>query len=80
MGSTTISKKSYLISTDLGLVRNDITVVEGYDVEDIVRDKATSQARAIALLNLGKSINPNMPTTSRTVSSTWLNNTEELAQ
>ena len=79
MASTVISKESVIVSTDLGFVTVDQTVVTGYDVEDIVRDKALSQARAISMLMLGKTIDPTLPTTGRTVGSLWVNNEEELA-
>jgi len=79
MGSTVVDKNSYIVSTDLGLMRNDVTKVKGYDIEDIIRDRAISQARAIVLLNLGKNIDPTKPTAPRTISTKWLNNDEELA-
>lgn len=78
MGSTVVSKKAYLFSTDIGFARTEISEVVGYDVEDIVKDKAISQARAIQFLNLGKSIDPTKPIAARTIPSVWLNNEESL--
>lgn len=78
MGSTTISRSSYLVSTDVGLMRGDIITVVGYDIEDIIKDKAVSQGRAVMLMNLGKRIDPTKPLAARSVSSAWLNNEEEL--
>jgi len=78
MGSTVVNTKSYFFSTDVGFVRTDITTVTGYDIEDIVHDKAISQARAIAFMNLGKSIDPTKPLAARSMPSIWLNNEESL--
>jgi len=78
MGSTVVSTSSYFFSTDIGFVRTDISKVSGYDIEDIIRDKATSQARAIHLLNQGKIIDPTRPLAARSIASSWLNNEEEL--
>lgn len=79
MGSRTVSTESYFFSTDIGFVRNDVITVTGYDIEDIISDKAISQARAISLLSLGKRIDPTKPLAARSIKSTWLNNDEELA-
>jgi hypothetical protein len=78
MGSTVIDSKSYFFSTSVGFVRTDITTVTGYDIEDIVHDKAISQARAIAFMNIGKSIDPTKPLAARSMPSIWLNNEESL--
>jgi len=72
------SESSYLVSTDIGFMRVRMMEVSGYDVEDIVHDKALSLCRAVQLLLIGKMVDPTMPTTSRTISSIWLNNKEEL--
>lgn len=76
--SQTVSQSSYLVSSDIGLVQVKLRTVVGYDVEDIVQDKAFSQARAVQMLNLGKQIDQSKPTAERTIPSLWLNNTEEL--
>ena len=76
--STVKSEASYLVSMDIGLMRVSVQQVESYDVEDIVRDKAISQARAVQAINLGKQIDPTNPKGSRTLDSVWLNNEEEL--
>lgn len=78
MGSTVVSTSSYLFSTDIGFARTNVTEVVGYDIEDIVKDKALSQARAIQFLTQGKTIDPTKPTAARTIPSVWLNNDEEL--
>lgn len=78
MASKLISEKSYIVSTDMGIFQTTLSTVESYDVEDIVRDRAVSQARAVQLLYLGKQISPLMPVTPRSIASSWLNNEEEL--
>lgn len=79
MGSTVVKSNSYLVSSDLGILQVTLSTVKGYDVEDVVHDKAISQARAVQMLYLGKRISPLMPTVDRTVTSVYLNNIEELA-
>lgn len=78
MASITVGEKSHIVSTDLGFFTVKIKTVTGYDMEDVVHDKAVSQARAVQLLMLGKKIDPTKPVASRTISSIWLNNEEEL--
>jgi len=76
--STVLDEASYLVSADLGLIQVKLKNVQGYDVEDIVADKAISQARAVQFLNLGKRVDQSKPTSPRTISSIFLNNEEEL--
>lgn len=78
MAGVELSAVSYLFSTDIGICQTRVATIQGYDVEDIVRNRAISQARAIQLASLGKRIYPQMPTTPRTIKSVWLNNDEEL--
>ena len=79
MGSKLVSETSCLTSTDIGIMLVKIQAVTGYDVEDIIRDRAVSQARAVQFVQIGKIINPNAPSTERTLSSVWLNNEEVLS-
>lgn len=78
MGSKLEEESSFLVSTDVGIVQAKIQSVTGYDVDDIVRDKAQSLCRAIQMLVAGKMVDPTAPVGARTVSSVWLNNEEEL--
>lgn len=78
MVSKLSEEQSYLVSTDVGIMQVKIQGVTGYDVEDIVRDKARSYARSVQMLSIGKMIDPTSPTAERTLSSSWLNNTEEM--
>ena len=72
------SEEAYLVSSDIGIFHVVLKTVTGFDVEDLVQDKAISQARAVQLLNLGKTIDQYKPSSPRSVSSIFLNNTEEL--
>lgn len=76
--SELVRQSSYVVSADIGLFQVQIKTVVGYDVEDIVQDKALSQALAVRMLNLGKQIDQSKPVASRTIPSLWLNNNEEL--
>jgi hypothetical protein len=76
--STVLKETSYLVSSDVGLIQVRLRTVVGYDVEDIIQDKAISQARAVQLLGLGKLIDQSNPTSERSVPSLYLNNDEEL--
>jgi hypothetical protein len=78
MASVVESEESYLVSADIGIMKVHLQTVSGYNVEDIIRDKAISQARAVQFLNLGKMIDPTAPSTSRTLPSIWLNNEDAL--
>ena len=78
--STVVQSKSFLFNSDLGNVLAKVEQVDGFDVEDIIRDRAGSQARAVQFLNLGKKIDPNFQTAPRTIPSVFLNNTEELEE
>jgi hypothetical protein len=78
MASQTVSSTSHIVSSDMGFFQVKIHTVKGYDMEDVVHDKAVSQARAIQMMILGKRIDPTKPVASRSLQSTWLNNEEEL--
>jgi len=78
MGSILESEKVYIVSTDIGIMRVHVQTVKGYDVEDIVRDKAISQARAVQFSQIGKVVDPAAPTKPRTLPSIWLNNETRL--
>jgi hypothetical protein len=69
---------SFILSTQLGPVTVEFKIEPRYDVENIIRDRAYSQAMAARLLNKGKSLNPNNLSGSRTLSSVYATTTEEL--
>ena len=78
MTSQLVREDSHIVSTDMGFFQVKVKTVKGYDMEDIVHDKAVSQARAVQLLVLGKKIDPTKPVASRSLKTLWLNNEEEL--
>ena len=78
MTSQLVSEQSYIVSSDMGFFMVKMKTVRGYDMEDVVHDKAVSQARAVQLLVLGKRIDPTKPVAARSIKSIWLNNEEEL--
>ena len=69
---------TYLVSTVLGVVTVEFTNVSRYDVENIVRDRAYSQAIALRNLNKGKAVAPTQPVSDRTLQSIYVSTSEEL--
>lgn len=61
--SKIVATQTYLISTVMGNIAVKTQLITDYDVEQIVRDKAASQARMVQMLNLSKELdgNPNLP-------------------
>jgi len=78
MASRVIDEKSFIVSTDVGLVQTKIKTVSGYDIEDLAQDRSLSQALTIKFVNLGKRIDPNSPKGARTIPSIWKNNENRL--
>lgn len=78
MASVTKNSQSFIVSTDIGIVNVTLKTVTGYDIEDIIRDKAVSYARAIQLASIGKNIDLSKPTGARTLPTIWLNNEVDL--
>ena len=72
--------KTYLFNSDLGNIVIQVNEVEKYDIEDVIRDRAKSQARRIQFINLGKNIDINQTTTQRSKSSVYLKNTQEFEE
>jgi hypothetical protein len=77
MSETTI-RKAYVFHTDLGTVVTTLKTVQNYDVEDVIRDRAIAQARAVQFLNQGKKYSPNDMKGARTLSSVHSRSAEEL--
>ena len=69
--STVKERKSYVFHTDLGAVVTEIRTVEKYGVEDIIRNRAISQARVIQFLNQSKKVTENDTKAARTTSSVY---------
>lgn len=78
MSSKITNETTHIVSTDIGIMHVSLQSVVDYDIEDIVHDKAVSQARAVQALYAGKQVDPTAPTASRTIKSVWLNNDQEL--
>ena len=76
--SKIVDEKKHLFSTEIGNVLVTTQVVTEFDVEDIIRLRAISQARQVQLITLGKGYDPNAIRGPRTLSSTYTNNREEL--
>ena len=65
------SSEEYIFSTEIGTVKVVISQARKYDVEDIIHDRAMSQARAVQYINLGETIDINTPQGSRTLASLY---------
>lgn len=65
------SRKAYIFHTELGAVITEIRVVEKYGVEDIIKDRAISQARAIQFLNQANRVSVNDTKAARTMDSVY---------
>lgn len=76
--SRVVATKRFLIDTEVGATIVTEETVEGYDVEDIISDRAFSQATVVQLVNIGKTIDPNSRIASRTLGSRYRDNDEEL--
>lgn len=61
--SREVARKKHLFSTAIGTVMVDQRVIEDSDVEDLLENLSTSQARTLQLQNLGRQIdaNANLP-------------------
>ena len=52
--SITIGKRIVVIPTDIGAMTVTTEAVIDYDIEDIVREKAESQAMVLKMANMGR--------------------------
>lgn len=57
--SKEIAKRKYLFSTAIGTVMVDKRVIQDSDVENMLEAIATSQARTLQFLNIGRQIDAN---------------------
>ena len=74
------TKGVYLVHTDLGPVIVESSIVKRFDMEDIIRNRAISQAQAVQFLSLGKQASPNDVTGARTLKSKYAQSDEELPE
>jgi len=73
-----VSQTRTLTHSDIGTMETVRSVIEDYDVEDMIRGKALSQARRIKWLVKGKRVDINSPTGPATISTPFFKNSEEL--
>lgn len=66
--SQTAASKAFLFHTDLGAAVLTVTTVNNYDVEDVIKGRAVSQARSIQFLNQAKNLAP----TTNAVRGRWI--------
>ena len=57
--SKELSTRTFLIATDIGNIVVDERLVLDYDPEDIIRDKAVSQARYMQMQNVAYDLDKN---------------------
>lgn len=72
--------RAFLFHTDLGAVVLTIATVNNYDVEDVIKGRAISQARVVQFLNHAKKSSPNDPRGARTIDSVYTTSGEELPE
>lgn len=70
--STVKSSDTFVFHTDLGAMVTQVSEVDGYDVEDIVADRARSQAMAVRFRQIAEEIDINSLQAPRTIKSTYL--------
>lgn len=71
-------EKSYVFHTDMGSVVTRLMVVDQYDVENIIKDRAVSQARSVQFYNQAQRASVNDPKAPRTMESIFTKTAEEL--
>ena len=75
--SKVLGKQTNIVPSVLGPVAVTTEYIIEYDIEDIVRTKAESQARIIQMINVGREIKPGSED-SDSISSVYTNITEDL--
>ncbi len=70
--SKVVQSEQFVFHTDLGVVKTTMTVEEDYDIEDIVADRAASQAIDLKFQYSAERVNINDPTSPRTLKSLYL--------
>ena len=76
--SKIIATKSYLIATAVGNIKVVGELLVEFDVEDIIRSQAESQAKLVQLVNIGKEINSSAILPKEVLPSIFRNNEEAL--
>ena len=75
--SKVTQSEQFVFHTDVGVVKTTMTVEEDYDIEDIVADRAASQAIDIKFRYSAENVNINDPTSPRTLKSSYLEEVSE---
>lgn len=76
--SKVAAERTYLISTQLGNMVVKTQLVTDYDVEDVIREQAVTQARLIHMLNISKEIDANALLPKESLPTVFKNSDEEL--
>lgn len=76
--SSVVSTDTFIFHSDVGPVVTQIQTVYRYDVEDIIRNRATALGRKLQFYRLGQASSPNDPAAARTIPSVFTSLTEEL--
>lgn len=76
--SAVTNQNSFVFHTDLGPVVAQVSTVMRYDVEDIIHNRAISQALRVRFVALGQAASPNDPSSDRTIVSAFTANVEVL--
>lgn len=66
------SESNYIFHTELGTMLTTSREVEGYDIEDIIADRAFSEAQKIRFENLAAQIDINAVQGPRTIQSSYV--------
>ena len=75
--SKSLGKKVSIVPTDLGAISVTSEVIAGFDIEDIVKSKALSQALLVKMLMIGKDYKP-QTITEDTITSVFSSSQEDL--
>lgn len=70
--SVSTQKQSYIFNTEIGNMLVNVESVEGYDVEDVVADKAFSQAQIARFERIAAKADVNALKGARTISSSYM--------
>lgn len=61
----------FIFSTSIGTMKCTLKKIRRYDVEDIIADRALSQANQVRFIFIGEQIDINTPKGSRTIESNY---------
>ena len=73
-----VATKTYLIPTELGSFTVTNRLYTEFDVENVISNRAESQARVIQMINLGKELEGNPEFPPEVLPSIFVDNNDEL--